>query len=95
VSKSKTDKQNDLQNTTQKATEYLSQMTNECSLCGSHNLELIASFMAYFTEFFYIVTGKMALADQELLTITKHPSSILNFSGFHVAQSLIFCVVFS
>ena len=70
-------------------------MTNECSLCGSHNLELIASFMAYFTEFFYIVTGKMALADQELLTITKHLSSILNFSGFHVAQSLIFCVVFS
>ena len=40
--------------TPQKATEYLSQMTNECSLCGSHNLELIASFMTYITEFFYM-----------------------------------------
>ena len=50
VSKSKKVKKtnkNDLQNTTQKATEYLSQMTNECSLCGNHNLELIASFMTY------------------------------------------------
>jgi len=43
---------NDLQNTTQKATGYLSQMTNECSLCGSHNLELIASFMTYIAESF-------------------------------------------
>jgi len=43
---------NDLQNTTQKAMEYLSQITKECC----HNLELIASFMTYYWVFYMSYT---------------------------------------
>jgi hypothetical protein len=43
----------------------------------------------------YFHHWKLSCFPRELLTLPEHPSSLPIFSGFHVAQSLVFCVVFS
>jgi hypothetical protein len=41
-----------------------------------------------------IVTRRLPLVEQELLTFSEHPSSSPVFCGVHVAQFLVFSVVF-
>jgi hypothetical protein len=41
-----------------------------------------------------VVTQHVPLVEQELLTLPKHLSSPLVFSGVCVTQSLVFCVIF-
>jgi hypothetical protein len=46
------------------------------------------------TGFVTRVTRRMPLVEQKLLTIPEHLCSPLVFSGFRVARSLFFCVLF-
>ena len=42
----------------------------------------------------WTVIWRVPLVEQELLTLPEDPSSLLVFSGVHVAWSLVFCVAF-
>ena len=42
----------------------------------------------------YLVSRRVPLVEQGLLTLPEHMSSPPFFSGVHVARSLVFCVVF-
>ena len=46
------------------------------------------------TGFLIWVAPRMPLMNQELLIFTEAPGFILSFHGVHVAQILVFCVVF-
>ena len=49
---------------------------------------------SYLLSFVAKVTQRVPLVEQEILTLPEHPSSLPVFSGVHVAQFLVFCVVF-
>jgi hypothetical protein len=63
-----------------------------CSVCRNHN-PVLSSFMSY-----HRVCSKSKTTgstfEQELKTLPKHLNSLPVFRGVHVAQSLVFCVMF-
>jgi hypothetical protein len=77
--------------------------------CDSFFFNLLSFILTVYhgrigTSWLWIVTAcklsyfhhwKLSCFPRELLTLPEHPSSLPIFSGFHVAQSLVFCVVFS
>jgi hypothetical protein len=63
-----------------------------CSVCRNHN-PVLFSFMSY-----YLVCNKSnttgSTCEQELKTLPEHLHSLPVIRGIHVAQSLVFCVMF-
>ena len=74
-------------------TEYLyHKWPRICSTCRKHSWSFPHSWLI--TGFVTGATPQVPLVYQELLTLPEHLCSPLVFSGVHVAQSLVFCVVF-
>ena len=64
-----------------------------CSVCRNQIQYFLHSWII--TEFVTRLTRRVSLVEQVLLTLPEHLSSPLVFSGVRVAQSLVFCVMFS
>jgi len=68
-------------------------MTTDMFACCNNNLSLLSSFMTYYRIF---SKSNMSVSNNEAGNVYpyKEPNFFLKFSGLHVAQSLVFCVVF-
>jgi len=64
-------------------------------VCGTWHLEFARMCIGvYYLSIFLVLRRQVSLVEQELLTLSDHPSSPPAFRGVHVTRSLVLCVCF-